>query len=102
MTNVKAFLFSWLLPVCLLAAGQQGVHTPEPGSPDRRAVMDVMRLDIYPDVAEAHRNSQKVFFNVYFLRVHGDWALAEVHPVDGAGRDVAEPRWRLLRLVSGQ
>ena len=85
---------------------QQSVHTPQPGSPEREAIMDIMRLDFcrkgtHSDAAAAHRNPG-VFFKVYFLKVHGDWALTCVLPVGAAGKIIAEPRWGLLLRKSGR
>jgi hypothetical protein len=76
---------------------QQGVHTPTPGSPERQAIMDVMRLDFYSgDAPAARRNAKGVLFTVRFLKVHGDWALTCVDPVNSAGKEIAEFRWGLL------
>jgi hypothetical protein len=82
---------------------QQGVHTPLPGSPERQALMDVMRLDFYSgDTAAAHSNAKGVLFTVRFLKVHGDWAITCVDPVDSAGKEIAEFRWGLLHRTAGR
>jgi hypothetical protein len=65
--------------------------------------MDVMRLDFYRnDPASAHSNPEAVFFKVAFLKVHGDWALVDVEPVNAADKIIAEPRWGLLRRKFGR
>src|ERR1700677_3951422 len=88
-----------LLLASAAGCAEQGVHTPKPGSTERKSIMDVMRIDAYSNAANpaatAHRNPDGVFLNVYFLKVHGDWALTDVHPVNAAGKDLAEPRWEL-------
>ena len=93
-------LFSVLISLLFTSAAsraQEGVHSPPPGSAERQAIMDVMRRDFYPgDAAAAHRNPKGVLFNVRFLKVHGDWALTCVDPVNGAGKEIAEFRWGLL------
>jgi len=95
-----------LLSVLLTSAAslaQQDVRTPPPGSPDRQAIMDVMRLDFYSeDAPAAHRNAKGVLFTVRFLKVHGDWALTCVDPVNAAGKEIAEFRWELLHRKAGQ
>ena len=107
-SNTKTLLstVAGLLFTGAVGLAQQGVHTPKPGSPEREAIMDVMRIDAYCNTAHpaitAHRNPDKVFFKVYFLKVHGDWALTDVFPVDAAGKEIAEPRWGLLHRKSGR
>lgn len=82
---------------------QQTAYTPAAGSPERQAIMDAMRLDFYPgDRAAARANPKGVVFKVLLLKVHGDWACAHVDPVDGAGKQLAEPRWALLRRQRGE
>ncbi|MEI8109257.1 MAG: hypothetical protein WCI46_15695, partial [Verrucomicrobiota bacterium] len=82
---------------------QQGIHTPPQGSPERQAIMDVMRLDFYPGgLVAARRNAKGVLFTVRYLRVHGDWALTCVDPVNAAGKEIAEFRWGLLHCKAGQ
>jgi hypothetical protein len=86
-----------------LGRAEQDVHTPPPGGPERQAIMDVMRLDFYSgDATAAHRNAKGVLFNVRYLKVHGDWALVCVDPVNANGKEIAEFRWGLLRRHAGQ
>ena len=76
---------------------QPDVHTPPSGSAERQAIMDAMRLDFYSgDIDASHRNAKGVLFNVRFLKVHGDWALTWVTPVNAEGKEIAESRWGLL------
>jgi hypothetical protein len=102
-TNTLLFVALSLLVTSASSTAQQGVHTPPPGSPERQAIMDVMRLDFYRgDLAAAHGNANGVMFNVRWLKVHGDWALACVDPVNAAGKEIAEFRWALLHRKAGQ
>jgi hypothetical protein len=85
------------------ALAEDAGYTPPGGSMERQAIMDVMRLDFYPGDAEAaHRNPKRILFKVTFLKVHGDWACTNVNPVDASGKQIAEPRWALLRRKSGR
>jgi hypothetical protein len=63
--------------------------------------MDVMRLDFYSgDATAARRNVKGILFNVRYLKVHGDWALVCVDPVNADGKEIAEFRWGLLFTVT--
>ena len=100
---IRFFSIVGLLSIAAISRAQQDVHTPAPGSAERQAIMDVMRLDFYPGDAEgAHRNPKGILFKVMFLRVHGEWACAHVDPIDAAGKRIAEPRWALLQRKNGQ
>ena len=63
-------------------------YTPAAGSPERKAMMDVLRGD------------QKVVFKVNYLKVHGDWAWADVTPLEN-GKAVAEGGANLLHKENG-
>ncbi len=93
-----------LICIHTMSRGEQNVYTPPPGSQERQDILDVMRLDFYrPKTIEAaHRNADGVLFKVWFLKVHGDWALTNVLPINAAGKDFAEPRWGLLRRKGGR
>ena len=100
---MKALITISSLLLCGAAYAQDMAHTPPAGSPERKAIMDVMRLDFYSDdFGAAHANLNKVSFKVIFLKVHGDWACTLVDPIDAAGKHLAEPRWGLLRRKDSQ
>ena len=63
-------------------------YTPPAGSPERKAMMDALRGD------------QKVVFKVNYLKVHGDWAWADVTPLEN-GKAVAEGGANLLHRENG-
>jgi hypothetical protein len=60
----------------------QKPHTPPPGSADRAAIMDVLRVPCERDL------KQKVIFRVQHLRVAGDFALARVAPLRPGGGEI--------------
>jgi hypothetical protein len=98
-------LFVTLLSIlqCAATYAEELAHTPPAGSAERKAIMDVMRLDFYPgDPEAAHTNPKGISFKVVFLKVHGDWACTFVDPIDASGKRLAQPRWGLLRRKSGQ
>src|SRR3954451_23758841 len=69
-----------------LAAGgarAQRVHTPAAGSPERRLLMDALRLRMQREI------DRPMIFEVQQLRVLGSWAFAEVIPrkPDGSPMD---------------
>ncbi len=71
------------------ASGAAKAHTPPTGSPERKEVMDGLRGD------------QKVVFKVHYLMVHGDWAFADVTPLDDKGKPVAEGGASLMHKANG-
>ena len=76
--------------------------TPQPGTPLRTALMDAIRFhDFYKSRELAQSNPEKIVFKVQFLRVSGDWALANVLPLKN-GKDYAEPRWNLIHNSGGE
>ena len=100
---MKALLLLLISLLCRALYAQEMAHTPPAGSAERKAIMDVMRLDFYPrDLEAAHANPKGVSFKVIFLKVHGDWACTFVDPLDASGKQLAEPRWGLLRRQGGQ
>ena len=68
-------LFAVLLS-CFVAitAPAQDVHTPAPGSEERKAIMDALREPFERDLR------QEVIFKVDMLRVSEDWAAVRVTP----------------------
>src|SRR5438132_14078784 len=100
---MKALITISSLLLCGATYAQEMAHTPAAGSAERKAIMDVMRLDFYPgDLEAAHANPKRVSFKVMFLKVHGDWACTHVDPVDASGKQLAESRWGLLRRKGSQ
>ena len=65
-------------------------YTPPAGSPERKAIMDVLRVPVERDLR------QKVVFKVQHLRIVGPWALARVVPIrpDGGEIDYRRTKYR--------
>ena len=75
-----------LAVVCYVSLGASAIaqkaHTPQPGSAERAAIMDVLRVPCERDL------KQKVIFRVQHLRVAGDFALARVVPLRPGGGEI--------------
>src|ERR1700741_5470738 len=67
------------------------VHTPPPGSVERRAILDALRADM------RRFDPKPVVFVVRHLRVRGGWAWLEVNPQSPDGRSRYEPEGALMR-----
>lgn len=84
-------------PAVAWAAESSGsaVHTPPPGSPERRAILNALRFMMH----ELH--GMEPIFVVRHLKVKGNWAWLEVEPrsPDGTGR--YEPVFALLKCDLG-
>lgn len=79
-----------------VAGKDEAVRTPPKGSPERDAIMNVMRFDFYKDKQKARENPEKILFVVHHLKVKDGWACANVTPTRN-GKEVAEPRWAVLK-----
>jgi hypothetical protein len=84
-----AFLLSAIIPLSLNTFAQSA-HTPEPGSAERTAIMDALRVSAKEDLGRA------VIFNVVTLRVVGNWAYARVEPTlpDGSEIDYSKTKFK--------
>jgi hypothetical protein len=98
---LRPFFLMLLMATCLPDLSAKA-FTPQPGTPLRTALMDAIRVhDFYPTRELAQTNPKNILFKVYFLRVNGDWALANVLPLQD-GKDFAEPRWNLIQKLDGE
>ena len=75
----------WMVVVVLLASSAAGVaqeraQTPGPGSPERKAVLDALRVPV------EKRLKRKVVFKVDELKVLGGWAFVRGVPQQPGGR----------------
>ena len=73
-------LFAALLLSPLPAAYAQAVHTPKPGSAERKALMDALRPLIEKKV------KRPVTFKVDALKVQGNWAFLRGVPLQKNGK----------------
>jgi hypothetical protein len=72
-------LVAVLLLAFAQAAGAQRPHTPVRGSPERQALMDALRETVRSELGKP------AIFHVRELRVLGDWAFADVSPLNPDG-----------------
>lgn len=87
-----------ILALCglLLVSGEalaQRAHTPKPGSEERQAIMDALRIPAEKDLG------RKVIFKVDRLRVAGVWAYARVTPTQPDGSDIDFCRTKYRKQV---
>jgi cell wall-associated NlpC family hydrolase len=72
------------------------LHEPQRGTAERKAIMDALRADRFPD------RTHDVIFQVNYLRVHEGWAWADVTPQDSkSGKPVESRSKALLRFDEG-
>lgn len=79
---------------------KEAARTPPAGSPERTAIMDVLRLDFYRDPEKARENPDKILFKVHHLKVANGWACVNATPTRN-GKDAGEPRWAVLHRRGG-
>lgn len=72
-------------------ATSEHLRTPERGSPERQALMEVLRPKVQSVVG------QPVVFVISWLRVGENWAFAVVEPVSPDGRPIEPSNTRLYR-----
>jgi hypothetical protein len=90
MTTTRARIGAALLAsmagmLCVLAmsgAAQKKPTTPKPGSPERKAIMDALRVPVEKDL------KQKVLFKVDTLRVLNGWAFLGGMPLQKNGKNI--------------
>jgi hypothetical protein len=86
-----------LAAICYLSLGAtvlaQKAYTPPPGSEDRAAIMDVLRVPCERDL------KQKVIFQVQHLRIAGDFALARVVPLRPGGGEIDFSKTKYAELM---
>lgn len=91
---------TWLVGsalVCMLIGGNIActasadvAHTPKDGSGERRAIL------------KALRTGPTVSLKVHYLKVHRGWAWADITPLDGGGKPIAEGGPEILHLKNGK
>ncbi|MFD0986597.1 hypothetical protein [Methyloligella solikamskensis] len=88
MKTVFATLLTSLLAAVLFTALPQSVaakscpHTPAPGSPARKAILDTLRTDIQPQF------NQNVVFVISHFGVCGNWAFLQAEPQRPGGKPI--------------
>lgn len=82
--NIRIGLF-FLLCVFAGAASAQSAYTPEKGSTERKAILDVLRIPVEREL------KQKVVFVADDFKVQGNWAFVGGQPQSPNG---GEPNYR--------
>ena len=92
-----AFVVAALIPHAMgQATKNDQLHTPPVGSPERQAIMDVLREE-YKSGSDIH-----VVFKVHYLKVHNGWAWTNVTPLDADGKIVGETLPAMLHFENGK
>ncbi len=78
---LRSILFIAVLFVLAGGSSAQSVHTPDKGSPERKAILDALRIPVERDL------KQKVVFVADNFRVQGTWAFVSGTPQNSSGGD---------------
>lgn len=78
MLNRSLVMTAVVLAFAAAAAGQM-VHTPEKGSPERKAILDALRVPVERELR------QNIVFAAEHFNVLGNWAFIGGAPQDGSG-----------------
>jgi hypothetical protein len=70
----KLFTLTFIVLLAASAALAQSAHTPEKGSPERKAILDALRIPV------EKRLKQKVIFATDNFNVAGNWAFIAGQP----------------------
>jgi hypothetical protein len=87
----RSFVVLILLSLFYVSAGYgQTVRTPPPGSAERKAIMDQIRVPCEKDL------KQKVIFQVNLLKISGEFAAVRVTPVrpDGGAINYRKTKYK--------
>src|SRR5713101_7245862 len=91
-----ALIFSFAQSSRVQSQVTDQLHTPAKGSPERTAILDVLR--------EEYKSGQgiHVTFQVNHLKVHNGWAWATCTPLDDGGKVIGEQWPSLLHNEDGK
>lgn len=79
--------------ICLLTTLAAAQTTPKQGSPERKAIMDAMRVPIEKDL------KQKVIFQVDHLKVQGQWAFFSGKNLTPSGKKIDYRKTRYKEAI---
>ena len=96
LLSCAVLIFSVAQKSSVQSQGNDGVHTPAKGSPERAAILDVLRAE-YKSGQGIH-----VTFQVNHLKVHNGWAWATCTPLDDSGKVIGEQWPSLLHNEDGK
>jgi len=77
----RALPFLFVLIAAAVGVSAQSVYTPDKGSPERKAILDALRVPVERDL------KQKVVFATDHFKVQGTWAYVSGTPQNSAGGD---------------
>jgi hypothetical protein len=82
-----------LLFLSVVPARSQEADTPAPGSPERKAIMDAIRVPCERELG------QKVIFEASLVKISGNWAAARVQPLQPGSKPIDFRRTRYKEQV---
>jgi hypothetical protein len=88
-------IVSLLFAAAPFASGDE-LHSPAAGSPERKAILDVLHAEYTTG------SGSKVKFLVKHLKVHNGWAWINVVPLDPSGKPEGEEWPSLLQLKGSE
>ena len=96
LLSCAAVIFGFAQYSTVQCQGTDQLHTPAKGSPERAAILDVLR--------EEYKSGQgiHVTFQVNHLKVHNGWAWATCTPLDDSGKVIGEQWPSLLHNEDGK
>lgn len=85
----RVSLLGFLVALTALSASAQSVYTPGKGSPERKAILDALRVPVERDL------KQKIVFVTDTFNVQGSWAFVSGRPTkpDGSNPDLRGTAW---------
>ena len=87
---IKRSFLSFVIVAMLSAAAAAQVHEPEKGSPERKAILDALRIPVERVL------KQRVVFTTDSFKVSGNWAFVSGSPQtpDGGRPDYSRSKYR--------
>jgi hypothetical protein len=76
---LRLFFIFTLVAVIGISSAAQSAYTPEKGSPERKAILDALRIPVERDL------KQKVVFVADNFKVQGSWAFVSGMPQNASG-----------------
>lgn len=76
---IKALIGLLIVTVSAIGVLAQTAHTPDKGSPERKAILDALRVPVEKELR------QKIVFNIEHFSVLGNWAFISGDPQNGEG-----------------
>src|SRR4030095_13888182 len=80
--TISRLLLLVLILSCASALGQDTSQTPEPDSPERKAIMNTLRVPVEKEL------KQNVVFRILHLKVQNGWAFLRGVPQQPGGKPV--------------